>query len=385
MPGPTAEPGGPDEFERRIREITGDISGPGVIREPSAAERTRKAARKSGWRNARKARKLREPVPEPRRGPRPPRGPQPPRGPRPSKRGRIWSMVLAVVVLACVAGAVVAIIKVAKHSPNAASGDNTPVTKGATPAHPTPAAASSLPTPTVAAPFLGTPAQSYASGAAGIVIPPVRAVGSYSAAEVAAAYRETRGLLIAANLNPPTLAGGAPNAFASMLIRQQRSFFVNRLNHIGLSHGIQKSTRTWVTSFAPGMTQLVGDVIKVHGTMRATAGKNGSYSVLQITGDYLFVYAVERPDQPSTLMRVVVRYTVDDDFAAYDDPGGALEPWWASEGAVSGELCGINDGFVHPDFPNASEKVRPTGAAVNPYDQSTPVQVHGGCRPSTGT
>src|SRR5258708_6677139 len=166
MPGPTAEPGGPDEFERRIREITGDISGPGVIREPSAAERTRKAARKSGWRNARKARKLREPVPEPRRGPRPPRGPQPPRGPRPSKRGRIWSMVLAVVVLACVAGVVVAIIKAAKHSPNAASGDNTPVTKGATPAHPTPAAAPSLPPPTVAAPFLGTPAQPYASRAA---------------------------------------------------------------------------------------------------------------------------------------------------------------------------------------------------------------------------
>ena len=217
-------------------------------------------------------------------------------------------MVLAVVVLACVAGAVVAIIKVAKHSPNAAFGDNTPVTKGATPALPTPAAASSLPSPTVAAPFLGTPAQSYADGAAGIVIPHARAVGSYSAAEVAAAYRETRGLLIAANLSPPTLAGGAPNAFASMLIRQQRSFFVDRLNHIGLSHGIQKSTRTWVTSFAPGTTQLVGDVIKVHGTMRATAGKNGSYSVLQITGDYLFVYAVERPDQPSTLMRVVVRY-----------------------------------------------------------------------------
>src|SRR5258708_21440053 len=92
MPGPTAEPGGPDEFERRIREITGDISGPGVIREPSAAERTRKAARKSGWRNARKARKLREPVPEPRRGPPPPRGPQPPPGPRPPKRGRLLAM-----------------------------------------------------------------------------------------------------------------------------------------------------------------------------------------------------------------------------------------------------------------------------------------------------
>src|SRR5258708_28378493 len=110
MPGPTAEPGGPDEFERRIREITGDISGPGVIREPSAAERTRKAARKSGWRNARKARKLREPVPEPPRGPPPPRGPQPPRGPRPSQRGRLSAMVRALGGLPRGAGALLAII-----------------------------------------------------------------------------------------------------------------------------------------------------------------------------------------------------------------------------------------------------------------------------------
>src|SRR5260370_29264308 len=118
MPGPTAEPGGPDEFERRICEITGDISGRGVIREPSAAERTRKAARKSGWRNARKARMLREPVPEPRRGPRPPRGPQPPRGPRPSKRGRIWSMVVAAVGLACFGGPVASTINEAQHAPD---------------------------------------------------------------------------------------------------------------------------------------------------------------------------------------------------------------------------------------------------------------------------
>jgi hypothetical protein len=68
--------------------------------------------------------------------------------------------------------------------------------------------ASSLPTPTVAAPFLGTPAQSYADGAAGIVIPPAHAVGNYPAAAVAAAYQMTKRLLIAANLNGPTLNGG---------------------------------------------------------------------------------------------------------------------------------------------------------------------------------
>src|SRR5260370_29388896 len=63
MPGPTAEPGSPDEFERRIREITGDISGPGVIKEPSAAERTRQAAPKTSRPNARTATEPPKPVP----------------------------------------------------------------------------------------------------------------------------------------------------------------------------------------------------------------------------------------------------------------------------------------------------------------------------------
>ena len=381
MPGPTAEPGGPDEFERRIREITGDISGPGVIREPSAAERNRKAAPKSGWRNARKARKLRRPVPS--RGPLPSRPPAPPRGPRSSARRRIWSWVIAVVVLAGLAGAVLAISRVAKPG----SADNTPVTNGPTPSSSTPAAASLLPSATVAAPFLGTPAQSYANGAAGIVIPPAHAVGRYSAAQVASAYRMTRKLLVAAHLDPNALRGGSPTAFANLLIPQERTHFASQLDIIGLSSdGSQKSTRSWVTSFAPGSTQLVGSVIKVDGTMRATTGMNGPWHVLRIHADYLFVYPVERPGQPLTLTRVVVRYVANDDFAAYDDPGGSLEPWWRLvDWFDAGALCGINDGYVHPQFPRAPPgKVRPTGAPINPYDQGTPLTKNR-CQATTGT
>ena len=283
-------------------------------------------------------------------------------------------------------GAAVGIIKLAKQPPKAPAADDTPVRNGPTPSSQATGFnapnTSFAPAATVAAPFLGTPAQSYANGAVGIVIPPAHPVGIYSAAQVAAAYRITKKMLIAANLNGPTLAGQAPNAFAKLLIPQQRSFFVDRLDNTGVtSKGVLRSTRYWVTSFAPGTTQLVGNVIKVHGTMRASAGKNGSYNVVQITADYLFVYAVERPDQPSTLMRVVVRDVVDNEVATYGDPGGALEPWWVSGGAVSGELCGINDGFVHPDFPSGPPgKVRPTGAPVNPYDQSTPLPAGGGCR-----
>src|SRR5215471_20883110 len=106
---------GPDDIERRLREIEAEF-GPARVKEPSAAERAGQPARKTGWRNARRARKLRKPVTEP------------PRRSQPSRRGRIWSLVVAVVVLACIAGATVAIITLAKHPLR--------VTAGKTPAKP---------------------------------------------------------------------------------------------------------------------------------------------------------------------------------------------------------------------------------------------------------
>jgi hypothetical protein len=366
---------GPDDIERRLREIEAEL-GKASVKEPSAAERARQAAQKTGWRNARKARKLRKPVTAP--------------GRRPPRRGRVRSVVV-VVVLACVAAATVAIIRLATHPPKPSAADNTPVTNGPTPSsRPTPTGASGaqiLPSPTLAAPFLGTPAQSYADGVAGIVIPPAHAVGSYSAAQVAAAYRETKRLLVAANLNLPTLRGGSPDAFASLLIPQERSFFIDNLDKIGVdSRGDARSTRGWVTSFAPGSTQLVGNVIKVHGSMLAMAAHNGSLPVLRIRADYLFVYAVERPGNPGTLMRIVARDVVDVDFGAYTDPGGPLEPWWLSQGGGdAGARCDVTDGFVHPQFPNGTpDKVKPTGAPINPYKQAAPPG-HQQCQATTGT
>jgi hypothetical protein len=366
---------GPDDIERRLREIEAEF-GPARVKEPSAAERAGQLARKPGWRSARKARKLRRPVTEP------PRGSQPSR--RASRRGRIWSLVVAVVVLACIAGATVAIITLAKHPPKVAAG-KTPSPSS----HPTTGAASNafLPSPTLAAPFLGTPAQSYANGAAGIAIPPVHAVGTYSAAQVAAAYQATKRLLIAANLNPPTLRGGSTSAYAGLLVAQQRASFVDGLGKTGFNpDGSQRSTRTWITSFAPGSTQFVGSVIKVHGAMRARTAANGNSTVLRIHADYLFVYPVERPGQPLTLTRIVVRYVVNYDFATYDDPGGPLEPWLRTvERFDAGAQCREVDGFVHPYFPGGIRKGTPTGSPTNPYDQSTlPSQV-AGCHATTGT
>jgi hypothetical protein len=356
MAGSTGEPPGqpdaPDDINKRLKEIEAELRQAARFKEPSAAERARKAEL----------------------------GRAQPQQKSPG-HGKVWSLLIAVVVIAGLAAAGIELPKLASHkAPRAAQ--RTQATPASRPT--TATGATSLPSPTVAAPFLGTPAQSYANGAAGIVIPPPRPVGSYSAAQVAHAYRTTRKLLVAANLNAATLDGGTPNAFARLLIPQQRTPFLAGLNKIGInSQGVPRSTRVWVTTFAPG-TQLVGTVIKVHGTMQASTVKDDGDTLLRIRVNYLFVYAVMERGVLSSLMRIVVQDEGRVDFATWNDPGGSLEPFWGMAGAVSGAQCATTDGYLHPQYPqSAPGKVKPTGAPINPYDQNAPLSK--GCRNTTGT
>ena len=273
---------------------------------------------------------------------------------------------------------------------SAGSNDLTPVRNGATP---TGLAATSLPTTqpppfTVADPFAGTPAQGFAAGTGGIVAPAPHAVGFYSAAQVLRAYATTRKLLIAAYLNARTLAGGSPSAFARQMISTQRSWFIRNLDKIGLTkHKFERSSRAWVTSFAPGTTELVGSVIKVHGWMTAAAVRQHGTSVLRVVANYLFVYPVQQPGYASTRMRIVQHAVVTVEFAQWNDPGGPLEAWiYDVQGGAAGARCDVNDGFVHPAFPGGpAERVKVTGKAVNPYDQKILANAHGGCQATTGT
>jgi hypothetical protein len=395
-PGGPDQPDTPDGIDKLLREIDAELHQPAKFKEPSAAER----ARKPRLRDRRKAERLRKPVPGPssapgpdhwRSGPAQPQRASSARGRASSARGRAWwargrawSLLIAVVVIGGLAAAGIELPKLALHKTPAAA-DSTPAKNGATPtSQPTTAGASSLPSPTLAAPFLGTPAQSYADGAAGILIPPAHSVGSYSAAQVEAAYRKTRRLLIAANLNAATLKGGTPNAFARLLVSKQRTQFQAGLDKTGTgSRGAPLSTRAWVMAFAPG-TELVGSVIKVYGSMQAATGKDDGDTVLNIQTNYLFVYAVMEPGVPSSLVRIVAHAEGPVMFATWDDPGGPLEPWWDVGTGKAGAQCGSTDGYVHPQYPAASPgKVKPTGAPVNPYDQKAALPK--GCRNTTGT
>lgn len=152
-----------------------------------------------------------------------------------------------------------------------------------------------------------------------------------------AGERQARKLLVASNLDPATLRGGSPAAFASLLTTQQRNQFTSDLDKTGLhSGGTQRSTRTWVESFAPGTTDLIGTV----------------------------------------------------DFTTGDGPAGAPEPLlheW-NDGGTAGARCDVNDGFIHPQYPaGPASKVKPSGAPIDPYNQSAPPPAGNICRATTGT
>ena len=237
-------------------------------------------------------------------------------------------------------------------------------------------------------PFAGTPAEHWADGAAGIVLPAAAPVGPFTKAQVEYAYQTTRQLLIAANLNTQTLLGGAPTAFANLLNSAQRATFLNGLNTVGLDkQGYPLSTRLWVLSFPPGDAQLIGSVIKVHGSMYATAAKDssGNYQ-LNVHLDYLFVYPVEPPHQPANWMRVLDEDQWPVDFGNWQGVTATFTPWWEGGGAVSGSLCGTRDGYQHPAYPvpvRIQPTTSPTGTPVDPYQMGK--SLTGLCQSSTGT
>jgi cytoskeletal protein RodZ len=352
-------PSGEDEFDRRLRELTEEISGTARIREPSAAERA-KAAKK---------RKVK------RRG-----------------GGRVAGWSVAAVVLA--GAGFLAWHQVSKSNvggPNdtqVVTNGPVPTSAPATSASPTSAASAGaqLLAGPPADPFADTAADQWADGAAGITVPGAVSHGPFTASEVAAAYATTRSLLIAQNLDPTTLRGGAPTAFADVLSAQQRSQFIAGLDNTGLNkQGVGLSTRNLVASFAPGTTAFIGTVIKVHGSMSARSATDQGNTVLDIDVNYRFVYAVEPPHAPADWMRIVGQVTGYVEFENWQDPGGPLQPWDISAfPAESGAQCGTTDGYHHPDYPGGPPlKVQPSGAPINPYSMDN--QPPTGCQSTTGT
>jgi hypothetical protein len=346
----------PDEIERRLRELSQEVGQPRV-HEPPARERLEAA--KAPQQKAKR------------------------------KRNRGVLTALAVVFVLLAGGGVYTWLRVAPPSWVHASGRATASAPATPKVRPTTATVSPVTSNGPPAdPFTGSPADGWADGTAGIAIPAARAHGQYTTAQVRAAYTMTRKLLTAGNLDWPVLRGGAPTAFANLLTKQERKVFLAGLHTTALDKdGSEKNTRTWVTSFAPGSTQFVTTVVKVHGTMSAGTARNSGIEVLRIKVDYLFVFAVEPPGKPADWMRVVQQQFGYVDFAQWDDPGGALEPLVSLGSGTAGVQCDARDGYIHPDFPQGPpDSVQASGAPEDPYSLATPSESSGSsCHNATRT
>ncbi|MCF2530684.1 SCO2583/SCO2584 N-terminal domain-containing protein [Yinghuangia soli] len=229
--------------------------------------------------------------------------------------------------------------------------------------------------PTREKPFAGSPAINYADGAAGIALPEAKAVEGYTKDQVAKALETTRQLLIEANLNPATLAGGDPKAYLALLDPEDDTH--DKLPAaLAAPEGTEPEAVLWLTRFDPKQVELVGPVVKVDGIM--------SYSVddkraLNIHADYSFVYAVAKAGQPdSEVTRVIVRRVIDAQVFGRTSgykPTAKGTVWlfnnpseWANGGCEKSS-------FLRPEFASDPDGTPGTGAPSDPYDRSKPLVI----------
>lgn len=290
------------------------------------------------------------------------------------KRGRAVWKVLG--VLLAIAVAVVAIKpSLLPGDPFGSGGTDSAAQLPDETAAPTaPPSAAAPETPTLDAPFAGSPAKRWADGESGIVVPKAKAVGGKSKADVAQALQLTRELLIDANLNPATLRGERPEAALDVLEPNQD---LPGLLKTALSKPDEKhDPLSMFTRFDPDEVRTVGDVVKTRGRMTFKAGEG---TAVAVHADYTFVYPVVRTDGSTEVTRTIVRRVLDlelSDPARYKVTSGKLSVLKYDRDAGN-SACDVHDGWFHPQFPSdAPTSAPPSGPTSDPYDRSKDIS-HG--------
>ncbi|MGI5195417.1 hypothetical protein ACQEVY_17505 [Streptomyces sp. CA-288835] len=358
-----------DEWEKFLRDSELGISASNAPKEPSA--RARMVTERLRQQDA--------------RGERPPgwRTGPPVQGMnvRPARRSKLWAIIGVPLVLA---------IALVAMKPSLLPGDlfgtggwGGTGTESAAPlpeetAPPSTAPSAAPGTPTLDRPFAGSPAERYADGEAGIVLPEAKPVGSFSKDQVGRALKQTKALLVDANIDRTTLLGGTPETVLGTLDPKQP--------------GMLSDVRSWLrkpdkqndpllmfSRFDKDEVRLVGDVVKTRGRMSFERDEKGS---VVIRADYTFVYALAPADPDSTeVARVIARRVLETELADPTrfrlTPGKLVIARYDQDLANTG--CGIYDGYMHPRFDSVPTKgtTKPTGPKVDPYDRSRDIQNSG--------
>jgi hypothetical protein len=225
------------------------------------------------------------------------------------------------------------------------------------------------PSPTEASPFAGTPAEAFAEGEAGIVLPEAEPVGDFSADDVEAALEQVRDALVAARLDRSMLVNHDPEAFLSLLAPD---------------HRIGRETEFESDEFAAYATQVAEGAMlapvppRVQGEISYdVATVELDQSLIEVVTRFTWAYAFETVDGSPGQIVVVrdeLRWQMRDDQWLESSQG-----LWLFEGASRswGTDCdAYEDGLVRPDDQQV-ETLRDQAEAI--FDPSEPLDSVEGC------
>ncbi|MFI7411183.1 hypothetical protein ACIBU0_21220 [Streptomyces sp. NPDC049627] len=222
--------------------------------------------------------------------------------------------------------------------------------------------------PTVARPFAGSPAERWADGEAGIALPKATPVGTLSQGQVEQALRQTRRLLVDANLDPATLRGERPETALGVIEPRQTELL--DLLTTALRKPDKDHDPLWMFSrFDPDEVRLAGDVVKTRGRMTF---KEGEHASVVVHADYTFVYPLVREGSTEvarTIIRRVLDVELSDPTRYRVTPGKITVRRHDQE--VGNSACDVYDGYLHPHFDSALPTgAPPSGPTTDPYDRS---------------
>ncbi|MCC9311215.1 hypothetical protein LN042_29855 [Kitasatospora sp. RB6PN24] len=255
-------------------------------------------------------------------------------------------------------------------------------------------------TPTVARPWAGSPAAAWPTGADGIALPQAQAVGAFDADQVGQDLALVKKYLVAANLDPSVVDGGATQPVLDLLDGKEQASLKAALAHPDKDH----DPTSWISRFDPRTAVRAAQDIKVQGHVGFEGdGDNG----LLVHTDYIYVYALApgpeayhpsaQPSGGSTgngqsvslvqldpskpVTREIVRRT--QDFRFYDPQRYRVDPnkivLDKGDSDMGGNYCETGDGWLQPDFEEGQPQPNQSGPTVDPYDGSKPLKDDGVC------
>lgn len=247
-------------------------------------------------------------------------------------------------------------------------------------------------------PFAGSPVEAWGQGADAIVPPQAAAYAAVGKGRMAAQFLLVKEFLTRTGLDPAVLAGGGdPQAALALVDSRSRDAAGGDLRaalRAGLAHPTAFQDPDAVFSRFGPEVRLASPVVKVRGRMTVALGT--SLGGARILADYTFVYAVRKAADtgPSPeITRTVVRRTMTVEVPAPGYGAGPAGTLLVSsvDSRVANAACGVHDGFLHPYFEGGdtapggpTATLAPTGAAVDPYDRSTPLVPVAGMNPACG-